>query len=435
MIMSLVSMVKLNPRHTKKNKNVINKNTKIENHMNERLIVKSFGPVKDLDILFKKVTLFIGDQGTGKSCVAKLFSMFKWTEKVLSQKKYKLSYFEQYNRFKTKLCAYHRIESFINENSYIKFEGNIYDFLYENGYFSVTEKNHDIKGISKVMYVPAERSIVSVAENKSKLLKELPDSSETFSDEFVNAKKFFQSGYNLPFEGLRFEYDSLNDTGWIHGANYKVRLINASSGIQSSLPMCIVSEYLSSKISDKEEVKLSKEEKDKLEKRVAEIMQNEEYSDSIKDMMIRQLSYANRYDRLINIVEEPELNLFPRSQMEVLKSLVLNNASSDENMLVFTTHSPYSLAIINTMIMGAKAYANANEELRNRIKSILPVKYQINDDDIAAYRLSSSDAIYCQSVINPNTGLVSKNELDSASDDIMRVFNSLYQCYAKTLAK
>ena len=403
--------------------------------MNERLIVKSFGPVKDLDILFKKVTLFIGDQGTGKSCVAKLFSMFKWTEKVLSQKKYKLSYFEQYNRFKTKLCAYHRIESFINENSYIKFEGNLYDFLYENGNFSVTEKNHDIKGISKVMYVPAERSIVSVAENKSKLLKELPDSSETFSDEFVNAKKFFQSGYNLPFEGLRFEYDSLNDTGWIHGANYKVRLINASSGIQSSLPMCIVSEYLSSKISDKEEVKLSKEEKDKLEKRVAEILQNEEYSDSIKDMMIRQLSYANRYDRLINIVEEPELNLFPRSQMEVLKSLVLNNASSDENMLVFTTHSPYSLAIINTMIMGAKAYANANEELRNRIKSILPVKYQINDDDIAAYRLSSSDAIYCQSVINPNTGLVSKNELDSASDDIMRVFNSLYQCYAKTLAK
>ena len=77
--------------------------------MNERLIVKSFGPVKDLDVIFKKVTLFIGDQGTGKSCVAKLFSMFKWTEKVLSQKKYKLSYFEQYNRFQKMLCKYHRL--------------------------------------------------------------------------------------------------------------------------------------------------------------------------------------------------------------------------------------------------------------------------------------------------------------------------------------
>ena len=403
--------------------------------MNERLIVKSFGPVKDLDVIFKKVTLFIGDQGTGKSCVAKLFSMFKWTEKVLSQKKYKLSYFEQYNRFQKMLCKYHRIESFVNESSYIKFEGALYDFLYENGNFSVTDKNHEIKGISKVMYVPAERSIVSVAENKSKLLKELPDSSETFSDEFVNAKKFFQNGYNLPFEGLRFEYDSLNDAGWIHGVDYKVRLINASSGIQSSLPMCIVSEYLSSKISDKEEVKLSKEEKDKLEKRVAEIMQNEEYSDSIKDMMIRQLSYANRYNQLINIVEEPELNLFPRSQMEVLFSLISNNASAEENMLVFTTHSPYSLAIINTMIMGAKAYANATEEQRGQIEAILPVKYQINENEIAAYRLSSSDECYCQSVINEKTGLVSKNELDSASDEIMRVFNSLYQYYAKTLAK
>ena len=41
--------------------------------MNERLVVNSFGPVRDLDITFKKVTLFIGDQGTGKSCVAKLF--------------------------------------------------------------------------------------------------------------------------------------------------------------------------------------------------------------------------------------------------------------------------------------------------------------------------------------------------------------------------
>ena len=405
--------------------------------MNERLIIKSFGPVKDLDIIFKKVTLFIGDQGTGKSCVAKLFSMFKWIEKVLSQKKYKLSYFEKYNKFQKVLCEYHRIESFINENSYIKFEGELYDFLYENGDFCVIDKsqNININGISKIMYVPAERSIVSVAENKSKLLKELSNSSETFSDEFVNAKKFFKSGYNLPFEGLRFEYDSLNNTGWIHGANYKVRLINASSGIQSSLPMCIVSQYLSSKISDKEEIKLSKEEKDKLEKRVAEIMQNEEYSDSIKDMMIRQLSYANRYDRLINIVEEPELNLFPRSQMEVLKSLVFNNASSKENMLVLTTHSPYSLAIINTMIMGAKAYANANEELRTQVENILPVNYQIDKDDIAAYRLSSSEEKYCQSVINPNTGLIYKNELDSASDDIMKVFNSLYQCYAKTLAK
>ena len=413
--------------------------------MNERLVVKSFGPVRDLDISFKKVTLFIGDQGTGKSCVAKLFSMFKWLEKVLIQKKYKRNYFEQYNRFLTKLCPYHRIESFIRSDSELMFESPLYRFEYKNGSFRIYDKNEEAGlfrrndtnevGISKIMYVPAERSIVSVAENKTKLLKELPDSSETFSDEFVNAKKYFKSGYELPFEGLHFEYDSLNEAGWIRGGDYKVRLIHASSGIQSSLPMCMVSEYLSKTIADREEVKLSKEEKDKLEKRVAEIMQDDAISDSIKDMMIRQLSSANRYDRFINIVEEPELNLFPQSQMEVLRSLVAINSSSEQNMFVFTTHSPYSLAILNMLVMGAKLYQRANEADRAEIECILPHKYHLNENDVAAYRLSSKEEDYCVSIINSNTGMIAKNDLDSCSDEINRIFNQLYRLYANTFKR
>lgn len=403
--------------------------------MNERLIIKSFGPVKDLDITFKKVTLFIGDQGTGKSCVAKLFSMFKWLEKVLTQKKYKLNYFEQYNRFLTMLCSYHRIESFVQNESYLKFESKLYVFVYSEGSFKISDKSVEVDGLSKIMYVPAERSIVSVAENKTKLLKELPDSSETFSDEFVNAKKYFKSGYELPFEGLRFEYDSLNEVGWISGTGYKVRLINASSGIQSSLPMCMVSEYLSQMIADREEIKLSKEEKDKLEKRVADIMQNDAISDSIKDMMIRQLSSANRYDCFINIVEEPELNLFPKSQMEVLRSLVAINASSDKNMLILTSHSPYSLAILNMLIMGSKVYEKAGEDVKATVENILPHVYHLHENEVAAYRLSYKDEKYCESVLNTNTGMIAKNDLDSCSDEINRTFNQLYRLYANTFAK
>ena len=185
--------------------------------------------------------MFIGDQGTGKSCVAKLFSMFKWLEKVLIQKKYRLNYFEQYNRFLTKLCSYHRIESFIQPDSELRFESNLYEFVYSEGSFRIFDRNEygrnlfrtndnneSFEGLSKIMYIPAERSIVSVAENKTKLLKELPDSSETFSDEFVNAKKFFKSGYELPFEDLRFEYDSLNEVGWISSGDYKVCLLYTS---------------------------------------------------------------------------------------------------------------------------------------------------------------------------------------------------------------
>ena len=249
--------------------------------MKERLIVKSFGPIRELDLTFSKVTVFIGDQGVGKSCVAKLFSMFKWLEKALTMEKYSLDYFEKYNRFRSMLCAYHGIDTYISDESHIEYNSDLFRFVYSN-VFSIKKSNKSGESLAKVMYIPAERSIVSVAENKPKLLKELPESCETFYDEFVNAKKSFQDGYQLPFKNLYFEYDALNDASWIRGETYKLRLINASSGIQSSLPLCMVTEYLSRKVEKKTDIQFSKEEKERLARRIAEIMSNSEYSEIIK---------------------------------------------------------------------------------------------------------------------------------------------------------
>ncbi len=405
--------------------------------MKEQLIVKSFGPVKELDITFKKVTVFIGDQGTGKSCIAKLFSLFKWLEKELMLQRQKTSYYEQYNRFQTKLCAYHRIESFLNEATYIHFIGENYTFKYENSAFHIQENEaEETKNsiVPKIMYVPAERSILSVAENKSKLMKELPDSCDAFFDEFSEAKKIFKAGYDLPFGNLHYEYDLLNDTSRISGNDYKdkpVKLSNASSGIQAALPLCLVSEYLSEKVASREETKQSKEERDKLEKKVAEIMNNDSYTESVKDMMLRQLSSLNRYGCFINIAEEPELNLFPKSQMGVLSSLIAANAKTDENMLVITTHSPYSLAILNLLLLASKVYGIAtNEEIKKSVNEIVDSRFHVSSDDLAAYNLSDEDGeSYCRSIINSTTGLISKNDLDSLSGEITRKFNALYQIY------
>ena len=402
--------------------------------MRERLIVKSFGPVKELDITFRKVTVFIGDQGTGKSCIAKLFSLFKWLEKELLLQRQKISYYEQYNRFQTKLCAYHRIESFLKDETYIHFVGENYTFKYENSSFHILENEAKNNIVPKIMYVPAERSILSVAENKTKLMKELPDSCDAFFDEFSEAKKTFKAGYDLPFGDLHYEYDQLNDTSRISGSDYAdkpVKLANASSGIQAALPLCIVSEYLSDKVASREEKKQSKEERDKLEKKVAEIINNDSYTESVKDMMLKQLSSLNRYGCFINIAEEPELNLFPKSQMGVLSSLIAANAKTDGNMLVMTTHSPYSLAILNLLLLASKVYAIAtDEEMQKTIKEIVDSRFHISIEDLAAYNLSEGNGIdYCRSIVNETTGLISKNDLDSLSGEITRKFNALYQIY------
>ena len=45
--------------------------------MNEKLIVKNFGPIKNAELELKKVTIFIGPQGSGKSALAKLVAICK----------------------------------------------------------------------------------------------------------------------------------------------------------------------------------------------------------------------------------------------------------------------------------------------------------------------------------------------------------------------
>lgn len=405
--------------------------------MNERLIVKSFGPVKELDIAFKAITILIGDQGTGKSCIAKLFSMFKWLEKELVMQRQKSSYYELYNRFSTMLCKYHRIESFIKEETYIRYEGEKYSFEYDNSKFHVFDNGGDIQLLPKIIYIPAERTILSVAENKSRLLKELPDSCDTFHDAFSDAKKNFKSGYDLPFGELHYEYDSLNDISRISGKGYEnnpIKLTHASSGIQSALPLCLVSEYLSGKILEKEETKLSKEEKSKMEKQISEIMNNDAYTESVKEIMLKRISSLNRYGCFVNITEEPELNLFPKSQLGVIQSLIKNNNSSQGNQLVITTHSPYTLAILNLLIMAAKIYDKGDGETKAEVESILPAQYHIDENHLAAYSLNegNSNTPYCKSIISEQTGMIAKNDLDSISEIISMEFNKLYRLYGKS---
>lgn len=405
--------------------------------MNERLIAKSFGPVKDIDITFKKVTIFIGDQGTGKSCVAKLFSTFVWLEKDLVMGRHNTNYYTGKNAFVTKLCSYHRIESFINNDTYIRFESTSYIFEFKDGGFSITKTEKDINALPKIMYVPAERLVLSVAENRYSLIKELPESCSTFNDEFGGAKVSLKTGYTLPFDNLHYKYDQLNDTSKIWGDDYAgkpVLLKNASSGIQSALPLCLVSEYLSRKVRDGEDAKLSDKERQRIFKEVEEIMSNTMYSKSVKESMLKQLSVQSRYGSFINIAEEPELNLFPLSQMNVLFSLVKNNAYSPDNMLVLTTHSPYTLAIFNLMIMAAKVADRGGERIMTNVAEIVQPECHINPEDISAFCLKKDDTEYCESIIAATTGLISNNALDMVSDKIMQKFNTLCRLYA-TIAK
>ena len=106
-----------------------------------KIRIKNFGPIKEgfleddgfLDI--KKVTIFIGNQGSGKSTVAKLISTMTWIEKVLTRGDYSSKDFTNHSRFRKIYCGYHRIENyFLNSSkqdiSEIEFRGDLNQINY-----------------------------------------------------------------------------------------------------------------------------------------------------------------------------------------------------------------------------------------------------------------------------------------------------------------
>ena len=72
--------------------------------MEERLIINDFGPIKYIDLPIKRVNILIGDQGTGKSTVAKLISTFTWIEKALVRGDYNKKWFERKNKLKKQVA-------------------------------------------------------------------------------------------------------------------------------------------------------------------------------------------------------------------------------------------------------------------------------------------------------------------------------------------
>ena len=363
-----------------------------------RIKIKNFGPIKEgsangwIDI--KKVTLFIGNQGSGKSSVAKLISTFSWMEKAMIRGDFQVKYFTNYNRFRNTYCAYHRIENyFFNENgedlAELEYQGQEYHFVYRDRKLTIN-KYTDRKGeLTQVMYIPAERNLVS-SSKKSNQFKELSPSVVDFVGEFDIAKRDIKEHVKLPINNVSVEYDRLNETVNIKGAGYKVKLTEASSGFQAVVPLYLVAKYYANLVKQQSESgndNMSSNEKERFKKEAANIWETEGLSDEQKRDLLSSLGRKFNKKAFVNIVEEPEQNLFPTSQKDVLYSLLEFNNLNAGNKLVLTTHSPYIVSYLTVAILANKIKQVKPEEL----KMLFPIKSTINESEVVIYELSEID--------------------------------------------
>jgi len=373
-----------------------------------RIKIKNFGPIREgyqegmgmMDT--QKVTVFIGNQGSGKSSVAKLISMFKWLEKALSINEIEIKDIKLYNRFIKNHCAYQNIHNYFHNDTEIQYVGDSYDFLFENGNIDIHKRPKQNKTeylVPKIMYVPAERSFLSAIKFRNlEKIKELPQSLFAFFRELEQAQNELSDGIQLPIGNTKFEFDKLNETANIVGNGYKLKLSEASSGFQSFVPLYLVSHSIANSINKEKDVsksELSSKQQKLLEEETKKILSNNELSSDVKMAALKVLSSRFKIQRFINIVEEPEQNLFPDSQHLLLYKLLEFANMEAGNELILTTHSPYIINYLSIAIQGEflKNKLNTNSIQLEKLNSIVPIKSVISSSELVIYQLNEKTGI------------------------------------------
>ena len=362
-----------------------------------RIRIKNFGPIREgfienngwLDV--EKVTVFIGNQGSGKSTVAKLISTLSWIEKDLFRSDGSTIRFRKQERIFKKYLEYHRIDGYLKDNTEIQYEGEAYRITYKPG------SNLDIQEVDsnyilpKITYFPAERNFVSSVK-KSRSGQKLTlwsQSLQEFKETFQEAKESFREKetFHLPISNVELEYNKLNDVLYVKGLDYKIQLADSASGFQSFVPLFVVANYVSKLLESEQE--MDEQQRETFKKESAKILNDKTYTEEQKRILLSNLAAQFNIKRTLNIIEEPEQNLFPTSQQGMLNKLLEFNNKVTSNKLVITTHSPY---IINYLMLAIKASeiekkANSIEEIKSKIYEIVPAKAITPLQHVAIYEL------------------------------------------------
>jgi hypothetical protein len=421
--------------------------------------IQHIGALKDTgELPIKRVTLFLGPQGAGKSTLMKILCYCRWVEKEIMKDLKNKDWYTHYKRFFKGLSEFHRLpQSFFSSDSSIVYKGDLVAIIWSlgknkgNAKVSVSKSDFARRRHNpKLAFIPAERNLVSAVQNIDRNYRSNSrDVLFNFILELEEAKQAYTIDNKLALSimpGLSYYQSEGTNLIWHEEGQYVLNAFYVASGIQSAFPVEVISSYLHTQVGRLSPMSMSELSAVLL----GFLSSGEKLPDDISDRLSR-LEKSFLYSSMQLYIEEPEQNLFPESQRRLMFRLLQIISSVKEmekkawaepyaSSLVFTTHSPYLLSVINTQFAVARArldlkensegFSEKEQERRLAELDALQQKYKLDDinltsDEYAAYFVEPGGTL--KNLIDPEFPMVSGVELDGVSDWVEDYTNEIYQ--------
>ena len=417
------------------------------------IIIRNVGPIKEVELDLNKINVFMGPQSSGKSTIAKIISYCSWYEKnvILTSKLTKDFYKE--------LLEFHNLEdNYFSESSYIEYKSKNCHIVFpgkdvDKLDVKVAIGTDNIFLNEKIEYIPAERNFVTIKGIGK--YNESRDNILGFLYDWFEAKREWGNKlYVLPIKSLdnvSYKYDLENDLdNVILDSGKFIGLRHASSGLMSITPLLIVFDHITKLVYFKKRIqspfeiiniqsKIENLDKEigeqiiELKKKLDDLQSNlnmnkivpytQQDIDNIQKDLNKAIGIDSDYNYSKVIIEEPELNLFPDTQRDLIYYMLsVLNKEEREHQLVLTTHSPYILFSLNNCMMGGLVKDKIPEEKRNEFESY---HSWIDPKKVSIYEIHDGELM----PIQDEDGIIEDNYLNKAYKENSAEYLSLLNYY------